>query len=244
MRCNTPATDLTGSHQRQVKPHGYQRPEGPKLLSTRRNAALIHGVGDEIGHTRQVRNWVLVSAAAAPVALIGGWTLAQTRQSGGFDPVTDTISALAGQGAQDRWIMTVGLFVLGVCHVLTAAGLTEAAPAGRIVLALGGAATIVVAASPQPAAAHIPAAAVGFGALTLWPAFSALPDRRSGVLATAVMLVLLAWLGVELRAGNHVGLSERLLAGSQALWPLVAVLVIVASRRRVRSIRLRRDSPS
>lgn len=34
----------------------------------------------------------MVSAAAAPVALIGGWTLAQTRQSAGFDPVTDTIS--------------------------------------------------------------------------------------------------------------------------------------------------------
>ncbi|MGB7981696.1 MAG: DUF998 domain-containing protein [Candidatus Nanopelagicales bacterium] len=184
-----------------------------------------------------MRNWVLVSAAAAPVALIGGWTLAQTRQSGGFDPVTDTISALAARGAEDRWIMTVGLFVLGVCHVVTAAGLTEAAPAGRILLALGGAATLVVAASPQPAAPHIPAAAVSFGALALWPAFSALPDRRSGILATAVMLVLLVWLGAELRDGNQLGLSERLLAGFQALWPLVVVLVIVRSRRRDRSHR-------
>jgi hypothetical membrane protein len=179
-----------------------------------------------------VRNWVLVSAAAAPVALIGGWTLAQTRQSAGFDPVIDTISALAARGADDRWIMTVGLFVLGVCHVVTAAGLTESARPGRMLLALGGAATIVVAASPQPAAAHIPAAAVSFGALALWPAFSALPDRRSGIVVTVVMLVLLAWLGFELRDGNQLGLSERLLAGFQALWPLVVVLVIVRSRRR------------
>ena len=189
----------------------------------------------EVGHTRAVRNWVLVSAAAAPVALIGGWTLAQTRQSAGFDPVTDTISALAARGADDRWIMTVGLFVLGVCHVVTAAGLTEAAPAGRILLALGGAATLVVAASPQPAAAHIPAAAVSFGALALWPAFSGLPDRRSGIIATTVMLVLLGWLGAELRDGNQLGLSERLLAGFQALWPLLVALVIVRSRRRVQS---------
>lgn len=186
------------------------------------------------GHTQQVRNWVLVSAAAAPVALIGGWTLAQTRQSGGFDPVLDTISALAARGADDRWIMTVGLFVLGTCHLVTAAGLTEAAPVGRILLALGGAATIVVAASPQPAAAHIPAAAVSFGALALWPAFSALPDRPKGIAATVVMLVLLAWLGVELRDGNQLGLSERLLAGFQALWPLFIVLVIVRGRSSAR----------
>ena len=196
----------------------------------------------EVGHTRAVRNWVLVSAAAAPVALIGGWTLAQTRQSAGFDPVTDTISALAARGADDRWIMTVGLFVLGVCHLVTAAGLTEAAPAGRILLALGGAATVVVAASPQPAAAHIPAAAVSFGALALWPAFSGLPDRRSGIIATTVMLVLLGWLGAELRDGNQLGLSERLLAGFQALWPLLVVLVIVRSRRRAQSHR-RRGTP-
>lgn len=192
------------------------------------------GVGG-VGQTRWMRSWVLVSAAGAPVALIGGWTLAQNRQSDGFDPVTDTISALAASGADDRWIMTLGLLVLGVCHVVTAAGLTEAAPAGRTLLALGGVATIVVAASPQPAAPHVPAAAVSFVALALWPAFSALPDRRTGLVATAVMLVLLAWLGVELRGGDHLGLSERLLAGSQSLWPLFVVLVIVGSRRRAPS---------
>ena len=179
---------------------------------------------------------MLVSAAAAPVALIGGWTLAQTRQSGGFDPVSDTISALAAHGADDPWIMTVGLFVLGVCHVVTAAGLTESTPAGRILLVLGGAATIVVAASPQPASAHVPAAAVSFGALALWPALSALPDRRSGIAATVVLLVLLGWLAAELRAGDQLGLSERLLAGFQALWPLFVVLVILRSRRRVAQV--------
>lgn len=181
-----------------------------------------------------------MSAAGAPVALIGGWTLAQARQSDGFDPASDTISALAAQGADDRWIMTVGLVVLGVCHVLTAAGLTEAALAGRILLALGGVATLVVAASPQPAAPHIPAAAVSFAALTLWPAFSGLPDRRTGIVVTTVMLMLLGWLGVELAGdGSHLGLSERLLAGFQALWPLIVVLVLLRSpqhRRRAGAV--------
>lgn len=173
-----------------------------------------------------MNNWVLVSATAAPVALIGGWTLAQSRQAGAFDPVVDTISALAARDADDRWIMTVGLFVLGLCHLVTAAGLTEAASAGRILLALGGAAAIAVAASPQPAPLHLPAAAVSFVALALWPAFSALPDRRTGVLVTVVMLAMLVWLAVELGHGAHLGLSERLLAGFQAVWPLIVVLLI------------------
>lgn len=177
-----------------------------------------------------MRNWVLVSAAAAPVALIGGWTLAQMRQSDGFNPMSDTISALAAEGADDAWIMTVGLFVLGTCHLATAAGLSEAAPAGRLLLALGGAATVVVASSPQPAAAHLPAAVVAFVALALWPAFSALPDRRGGRAVTAVMLVLLAWLGLELGGGDALGLSERVLAGLQSLWPLVVVLGVVRMR--------------
>ncbi len=45
------------------------------------------------------------------------------------------------------------------------------------------------------------------------------------VSATAVMLGLLAWFGVELiSAGHQVGLAERALAGTQALWPLAVVL--------------------
>ena len=181
-------------------------------------------------HTQLVNNWVLMSATAAPVALIGGWKLAQTRQPGAFDPVVDTISALAARDANDRWIMTVGLFVLGLCHLVTAAGLTEAAPAGRTLLAIGGVAAIAVAASPQPAAAHIPAAAVSFVALALWPAFSGLPDRRTGVLVTLLMLALLAWLLAELREGSHLGLSERLLAGFQSLWPLVIVVLTAVGK--------------
>lgn len=173
-----------------------------------------------------MNSWVWVSATAAPVALIGGWTLAQRRQAGPFDPVVDTISALAARDADDRWIMTAGLFVLGLCHLATAAGLPEAATVGRVLLALGGAAAIVVAASPQPAALHIPAAAVSFVSLALWPAFSTLPDRRTGVVVTVVMLALLVWLAFELRAGTHVGLSERLVAGFQAIWPLVVVILV------------------
>ena len=43
--------------------------------------------------------------------------------------------------------------------------------------------------------------------------------------ATAVMAGLLGWFGAELiSGGRQVGLAERVLAGTQAVWPLVVVL--------------------
>jgi hypothetical membrane protein len=156
----------------------------------------------------------------APAFLIVGWTVAQSRQPPGFDPVRDTISALAARGATDAWIMTVGLAGLGVCHLVTAAGFGASGRPARAVLAVGGAATVVVAASPQPAVAHVPAATIGFVALALWPAFT---PRGFGLgrPTSVVLLAVLAWFGVALATGSLVGLSERVLAGAEALAPLV-----------------------
>lgn len=178
-----------------------------------------------------------MSAGAAPVALIGGWSLAQTRAVAGYDPVRDTISALAAHGAPDRWIMTAGLALLGVCHVVTASGLTEARIGGRLLLAIGGAATVAVAALPQPAAGHVPAATIGFVALALWPLVAFVPGRASALGATAVLLVLLGWLALELWRGNLLGRSERILAAAEALWPLTVALVLVTPRRPAASSR-------
>jgi hypothetical membrane protein len=180
-----------------------------------------------------MRRWVPVSAGIGPVALIGGWSLAASRQPAGYDPAEDTISALAAHGATDRWVMTAGLAVLGACHVATASGLTEASRAGRLLLGTGGVATVAVAALPQPAAGHVGAATVGFVVLAVWPAASGVPDRRSAVVASVVLLALLGWLGVALRNGHLLGLSERILAGAQAGWPLaVAVILTLRQRRR------------
>jgi hypothetical membrane protein len=186
-----------------------------------------------------MRGWVVVSAGVAPFALIGGWSVAAIRQPQGYDPVRDTISALAARGAADSWIMTTGLAVLGVCHIATAAGLPEAGVAARALLAAGGAATIVVAAQPQPAAGHVPAAAIGFVTLALWPAASLIPDRRLARAAAAVLVGLLGWLAVELRGGHLLGLSERVLTGGEALWPLAVVVSLLLRRRAVSAARTR-----
>lgn len=173
-----------------------------------------------------VRRWVWASAAVAPLALIGGWSWAAAVQPADYDPVRDTISALAAHGARHPAIMTVGLAVLGVCHLVTAAGLVEAGRTARVVLAGGGLATIGVAVLAQPSAGHVPAATLGFAALAGWPWTSRLPTRLAGRCATAALLCLLAGLAASLATGRVIGLSERLVAGAQALWPLVAVLLL------------------
>ena len=190
-----------------------------------------------------ISRWGLLSSAAAPVLLIGGWTVAAARRSGDFDPLRETISALAATGADERWVMTSALVGLGACHVATAAALRTARPAGRAVLAAGGVATVLVAALPQPAdgsgsTAHTAAAAGAFLALSVWPAFAARRDgppfqrpAASGA-ATTVLLALVGWLTAELALdGDHVGLSERVAAGAQALWPTAVVWSSLARDR-------------
>lgn len=213
--------------------------------------------------------WGVASSAAAPVLLIGGWTLAGALQRAGFDPVEGTISALAARDADSRWVMTAALAGVGACHLTTAAALRSAAPAGRAVLAAGGVGSLLVAAFPLPtgggtSAAHTVAAGLAFGALSAWPALAlrrsrttptapeAPPHRDATPVtdrpaepyvpvalrpvvagtAAATLLGLLGWFVAELAAdGPAVGLTERLAAGAQSLWPLATVLSAVSGRR-------------
>jgi hypothetical membrane protein len=182
--------------------------------------------------------WGLLSATAAPVLLIGGWTAAAARQPHGFNQVAGTISALAARDATDRWLMTSALAGVGVCHVVTALALRPAARPGRLVLALGGVATMAVAAAPLPAGdgssgAHTAAAAVSFVSLGVWPALAGRESapgtlRRRVALGGAIALsALVGWFFVELVADTgRVGLAERVAAGAQALWPWATVLSV------------------
>ena len=195
--------------------------------------------------------WVLLSATGAPVLLIGGWTVAAALQPAGYDATRDTISALAGLAATDRWVMTVGLAGLGICHTVTALGLRPAARAGRLILATGGIATLLVSLLPLPrtgtSTPHGLAALVAFLALAIWPAFATPPTattpgtaatppadaapwalrRRVAVTAAAALLALIGWFGLTLTTHHLVGASERLAAGAQALWPLLVAVSCV-----------------
>jgi hypothetical membrane protein len=183
--------------------------------------------------------WGVLSSAAAPVLLVGGWTVAAALQPGSFDQVTETISALAARGATDRWLMTLAFLGVGACHAITGLALRPAAAAGRALLMTAGVAAVAVAVNPVTANGghgslpHTLAAAVAFVSLAAWPVLG----RRRGpavpwVLrpavsagATAALLGLLAWFYVELGAGGgQLGLAERAAAGTAAMWPLAVVL--------------------
>jgi len=181
--------------------------------------------------------WGVVSSATAPVLLVGGWTVAAGLQPRSVNAVASTISALAADGAADRWVMTLVLLVVGVCDVVTGLALRPAAVTGRLILIAGGIAGVLVAATPEPARGGSPAhafwAATGFIALTVWPLGglrrgSSVPSGlRPAVsaIAAGALLALLVWFAAELMArGGQVGLAERVLTEAQAAWPLAVVL--------------------
>ncbi|PWR05210.1 DUF998 domain-containing protein [Micromonospora acroterricola] len=196
---------------------------------------------------RAVPNWVVVTATAAPVLLVAGWTVAGARQPAGYDPVRDTISELAGHDATDAWIMITCLVLLGSCYLAIAAALHAAGLPSRFLLAVGGVATIALVAFPRPmvggSLSHGIVATVAVLALALWPAGSALrlprgPDRAHpaapeppwafrravGLSTTIVLLALFGWFAFEVTSGSRTGLAERVTALAVSLWPLLAVL--------------------
>lgn len=196
---------------------------------------------------RAVPNWGVATAVAAPLLLVGGWTVAGARQPAGYDPVRDTISELAGPDATDAWIMISALILLGCCYLAIAAVLHAAGLPSRFLLAVGGVATVALVAFPRPTVggslSHGIVATVAVLALALWPAGSALrlprgPDAthprapqppwafRRGVAlsATLVLLALFGWFAFEVTSGSRTGLAERVTAVGVSLWPLLAVL--------------------
>jgi hypothetical protein len=187
---------------------------------------------------RDVPWWGTVSSAAPPVVLAAGWTVAAFLQSRPYDPVADTVSALAGTGATDRWVMTLAFAIAGACEVVTGLALRPARTAGRLILMAGGTAGILVAASPVhtgdgATGPHILWSAVGLTALAVW----AVAASRHGptvpwtlhpgvsVRMAVILLVLLAWFGMELiTSAGQAGLAERVLGEAQSAWPFVVVI--------------------
>jgi hypothetical membrane protein len=175
--------------------------------------------------------WGMFAAAAPPVLVVGGGTLAAARQPPTYDPRTDTLSALAAEGAIDRWIMTLAFAAIGLCYVLTAIALREPALPGRVALATGGVATTLVAIFPEPnrgtSDRHGVAATIASSAVAVWPALAARSGPRvswplrpvASITASIVLIGLLAWFAIELQQRDTLaGLSERMAAGAEALW--------------------------
>jgi len=185
---------------------------------------------------RNVPWWGVVSSAMAPLLLVGGGTVATHLQSASFDPVADTVSALAAVGAADRWVMTLTFLLVAVCDIVTAAALRPAGMLGRLILGTGAVAGILVALNPDHvggSVTHAIWASIGVAGMALWAAGAwrrgpSVPwGLRPAVCACTVviMLALTAWFGAELVTGaGQAGLAERTVGLAQALWPLAVVL--------------------
>ena len=182
-----------------------------------------------------------VSAALAPVAMIGAWLVAEALQPRSYSPVGSSISGLAGLAATDRWIVTYALLLVGLCYLTIAAGLPGLRVPARVVLAIAGLSSVGIAASPEPVGGtspqHLAWTSLGAAAIAVWPAFTAsrapsaplILRPRAVAAVTAVFALLLAWLIVETQHGTDLGLAERLVTGVQVTWPFV---VARALRRR------------
>ncbi|WP_425588432.1 DUF998 domain-containing protein [Streptomyces tremellae] len=189
---------------------------------------------------RKVPWWIVVPASAAPVLLVGGWWVAQLLQGPRYDPVTTSISVLGAYGAPGYWVLTGALLALGACYLAIAAGLRQAATAGRVALGGGGAASLALTLVPAPSSGgslhHGAIAAVGFVLLALWPVFAAGRGDRAApwalrpgpaAAASALMWVGAAWFWIELHRDGVPrlpGAAERVVTLAQALWPLLVVL--------------------
>jgi hypothetical membrane protein len=186
----------------------------------------------------------VLSAAAAFVFLVGGCTVATALQPASFDWLASTVSTLTEREAADPWVMTAAFAVTGGCVMATALALRPAAAPGRLILAAGGAASVLVAANPEHVGGSLPHglwAAVTFAALIAWPigAWRRGPSVPWGLrpavsaAAVVVLLALLAWYLTELTSrGGLTGLAERVMGTAQVGWPLVVVL---SGRRPARS---------
>jgi predicted phosphodiesterase/hypothetical membrane protein len=183
--------------------------------------------GQPVGRPRTA----VLSATVAVVALVGGWTWAAAAQPGGFDSAAESISALAASATPHRWVMTTGLVLTGLAHLVTAWALVPARRLGRLLLAGAGVATLAVAAIPLPSrtessVAHVLVATVSFVLLGVWPWFASRPGGPPVLTAhvarpaAAVMTTAVASLAVAL-GGPAFGLHERVVAVLTVTWPLV-----------------------
>ena len=190
--------------------------------------------------------WGLLTAAAAPLLLVAGWTIAARLQPGDFDSTTQTISALAGADATDAWVMTSALVGVGISQIATAVAFGPATRACRILLGTGGVFTLLVAMNPlphigEPATVHGVVAAGSFAALAIWPLLSwqrgaSTPWALRPTVALSAGSVLVVATGLffasVLTDAQRVGLTERGAALALNLWPLAAAASIWRVQRR------------
>jgi uncharacterized protein DUF998/uncharacterized protein DUF1298 len=188
--------------------------------------------------SRAVPSWAVACAGLSPALLTVAWLAADALQPASYSPLRGTISALAGYGGTDRWIMTAGLFLVGGCHLAAAAGLNGLRPPARLLLVIAGLCSAGIAASPVaaggPTSLHLAWTGVGGVTIAVWPAVAgwraplrpAVVRARGSVVAAIVFVALFGWVVAETRGGTYLGLAERLASSIPICWPFVVAITL------------------
>ena len=183
-----------------------------------------------------------------PTAFVAAWAVGGLLADG-YDPLVQTISELAGEGAPTQPLMTAGFVAFGVLLPLWAPVLARRleAPALRPVVTTAGLATLAVAAAPitrdggsTQDLLHTIAAATGYLAMAATPLVAAPALRRLGrgrlaAASVGVGLVSAASLVGTLLVGDSgpvgSGGLQRLGLTVVDAWHVVAAGAVLASRR-------------
>lgn len=188
------------------------------------------------------------AAIIGPIQSVLGWTIAGSMWAG-YDPIRQTISDLAANESPVNWIMSSFFVLGGVLTLIAAVYARTLAMPGRVALFLSAICTFGLTIFPTPligySLMHRIFAISSFVLSAGWPIL-AMRMRKdapwiikpaASIIGTALQTALALWFLSTWTdpAATNVGVWERGVAVSQALYVSVVVIVIYLGQRKAGS---------
>ena len=189
-------------------------------------------------HPHQVSRLLLVLAVLGPIQSVVGWSLSAALWPG-YDSITQTISELASPESPVRYLQS-SFFLLGaLIDIVVAWKFTVLAKPARVLIFLGGLATIGLTIFPTPLVGvsepHRVFATLSFVIFSVWPVFGMRFTREwppivrplASIVATlALGAIAIGFLSVWTNPEIHTaGLWERVVTTSQAVYPALVIIL-------------------
>lgn len=188
------------------------------------------------------------AAIIGPIQSVLGWTIAGSMWAG-YDPIRQTISDLAANESPVNWIMSSFFVLGGVLTLIASVYARTLAMPGRVALFLSAICTFGLTIFPTPligySLMHRIFAISSFVLSAGWPIL-AMRMRKdapwiirptASIIGTALQTALALWFLSTWTdpAATNVGVWERVVAVSQALYVSVVVIVIYLGQRKAGS---------
>lgn len=190
-----------------------------------------------------------IAALIGPIQSVLGWVIAGALWAE-YNPVTQTISDLAANESPVRWIMS-GFFVFGgVLTLIVSISAKALALPGRIALFLSAIATFGLTIFPTPlvgySVEHRVFAIASFALSAFWPIL-AMRFRKdapwiirpmASIIGTTLQLALAVWFLSTWTdpETTNVGVWERVVTVSQALYGSIVVIVIYLGSKKRKAV--------